>query len=71
MTAVQFCYWLQGFFEVRAASGEPGGSLSTKQADVIQRHLNMVFAHDIDPKAGGLEVQKKLSEIHAGTVARC
>ena len=64
MTAVNFCYWLQGFFEVRAASGEPGCSLSSKQAEVVQRHLALVFAHDIDPKAGGPEVQKKLDAIH-------
>lgn len=73
MTAVQFCYWLQGYFEVRAASGEPGGSISTKQSEVIQRHLNMVFSHDIDPQAGGPEVQHKLNDIHGskGSTPRC
>lgn len=43
MKSVEFCYWLQGLFEV----GEPT-TLNEKQVDVIKRHLNMVFVHEID-----------------------
>jgi hypothetical protein len=74
MTSRDFCYWLQGKIEI---DGEPK-PLSASQVDVIARHLKMVFVHDIDPKAGGIEEQKKLDEIHGdgvpfpvGTIARC
>ena len=43
MKSVEFCYWLQGLFEV----GEPT-ELNAKQTDLIKRHLNMVFLHEID-----------------------
>jgi hypothetical protein len=71
MTARDFCYWLQGFFEV--TGGNP--KLTSEQAETIQRHLSLVFAHDIDPKAGGPAVQKKLNDLHGGgdkdVVYRC
>lgn len=59
MTARDFCYWLQGFFEV----GEPP-ALSAKQTELIKRHLALVFIHEIDPQAGGPDVQKVLQDIH-------
>ncbi len=62
MTAENFAYWLQGYFELVGES--PYGSLTAEQVGCIKRHLNMVFHHDIDPKAGGPEVQKKLNELH-------
>ena len=58
MTSVEFCYWLQGFFEV----GEPH-TLNAKQTDLIQRHLNMVFIHEIDASYP-TEQQKALEEEH-------
>ena len=77
MTSRDFCYWLQGFFEIEEPGDNPvRQSLNPKQVDTIRRHLAMVFVHDIDPQAGGLEVQKKLNEIHWPTnqstvIARC
>lgn len=65
MTARDFCYWLQGKLEI---DGEPK-ALTAAQVEVIQRHLNLVFAHDIDPKAGGPDVQDKLNKIHSPGVA--
>jgi len=59
MTARDFAYWLQGLFEL----GSPK-SLDEKQTDLVKRHLALVFVHDIDPKAGGPEVQKILQDIH-------
>lgn len=44
MTSRDFCFWLQGFFEVNGQS-----DLSPAQVDVIRRHLNLVFKHEIDP----------------------
>jgi hypothetical protein len=65
MTARDFCYWLQGYIEI---SGDPP-PLTAAQVDVVRRHLGLVFAHDIDPKAGGPETQKVLNDIHGITVA--
>lgn len=51
--------------------------LDATQVEVIARHLRLVFAHDIDPKAGDAATQVKLNAIHSprpnldGVVARC
>ena len=44
MNTIDFCYWLQGYFEISGAS-----EISAEQAQVIQNHLNLVFKHEIDP----------------------
>lgn len=44
MTSRDFCYWLQGFFELQGTQ-----ALTVEQARIIQNHLNMVFVHEIDP----------------------
>lgn len=65
MTAVNFAYWLQGFFEISdAASGGTPYVITTTQVNVIKNHLNMVFVHDIDPKMGDKEHQDKLNKLH-------
>lgn len=38
MSELEFCYWLQGFFEV----GNPK-QLSPKQVQIIKDHLALVF----------------------------
>ena len=43
MTARDFCYWLQGVFEVHKAT-----TLNEEQVTIIKNHLGLVFAHDID-----------------------
>jgi hypothetical protein len=58
-----FCFWLQGFFEVHGTSNKDY-ALSPEQVDVIKKHLDMVFVHDIDPSMGGPEKQQVLNEIH-------
>jgi len=51
-----FAYWLQGYLEItKAACGEQPQSprtLNEWQIACIEKHLAMVFYHDIDPKAG-------------------
>lgn len=59
MKSRDFCYWLQGFFEL---SGSP--SLDSNQVEAIRNHLNMVFAHEIDPSFGGPEEQDLLNQLH-------
>jgi len=62
MTSRDFCYWLQGFFELRHAS--EGSALTTDQTKMIQQHLALVFKHEIDPSMGDQEHQEELNEIH-------
>ena len=62
MKAQEFCYWLQGYFELKSGPK----SLSREQADMIQRHLALVFKHDIDPSQGSAEHQAELNKIHFG-----
>ena len=40
MNMQDFCYWLQGFFEINDSN-----QLTPKQVDVIREHLNLVFKH--------------------------
>lgn len=61
MTSRDFCYWLQGLFELAETE-----SLSAKQTELIKKHLNMVFVHEIDPSMGGKAHQKKLDQFHHG-----
>lgn len=45
MESTNFCYWLQGFFELSDVR-----TLTEKQVQTIKNHLNLVFIHEIDPK---------------------
>lgn len=52
-----FCYWLQGFFEISKAV-----KLTEDQTQMVKNHLSLVFAHSIDtPDPTG-----KLQNIHDG-----
>lgn len=60
MTERDFCFWLQGFFEL---GGEAVPlSLNNHQTRQIKNHLNMVFIHSIDPQAG--DKAEALDEAH-------
>lgn len=65
MTSRDFCYWLQGYFEIDAmvAKGEHR-SLSADQIEMVKAHLAMVFKHEIDPSMGDEEHQDELNQIH-------
>lgn len=75
MTSRDFCYWLQGYFELREASPNTHQCVTFEQDEMIRRHLALVFAHEIDPQAGGPEEQAKLNVIHKpdpmGVSVRC
>jgi hypothetical protein len=60
MTAVNFCYWLQGFFEV-SLEDRP---ITVEQMTIIRQHLHLVFKHEIDPSLGDEEHIKELQQIH-------
>lgn len=59
MTSRDFVYWIQGLFEL----AEPL-TLNKKQVELIRKHLNMVFIHEIDPSMGDSEHQGKLTAAH-------
>lgn len=60
MNATEFCYWLQGLFEL----AEPT-ELNAEQTDMIRKHLAMAFLHDIDKRPSS-EEQEKLNNLHSG-----
>lgn len=59
MQSRDFCFWLQGFFEV---SGNT--EISATGVAIIRKHLNLVFTHEIDPSMGKPAHQIMLNEIH-------
>lgn len=61
MTSRDFCYWLQGCLEVGQLK-----ELDEKQTEIVKRHLNMVFKHEIDPSMGDEAHQEELRQIHEG-----
>jgi hypothetical protein len=62
MKSTEFCYWLQGLFELGAPT-----QLNAEQTDLIKRHLAMVFLHEIDKTYPEGE-QTALNELHSGKV---
>lgn len=55
MTPEQFCYWLQGFLEPRAASGKVESGITEGQVQMIAEHLNTVF-HKVTGKPSDRDV---------------
>ena len=45
MKSTEFCYWLQGFFELTQDTTH----LSKKQSYLIAKHLALVFEHEAHP----------------------
>lgn len=72
MKSTEFCYWLQGYFELRRGEAQAGVSLTHEQVEIIEKHLALVFKHEIDPSYGPSSHQNHLNQIHGGTEAfRC
>jgi len=62
MTSRDFAYWLQGFFEISGTN-----IIDVGQVEMIKKHLNLVFIHEIDPsinKQHTPEIVDKMNEIH-------
>lgn len=51
MQSRDFCFWLQGYFELGGANGP----ISHEHSALIKQHLALVFKHEIDPAMGGME----------------
>jgi hypothetical protein len=69
VTSRDFCFWLQGFFEIDGAmkTGIPRDQLglTNDQVDMIKKHLALVFVHEIDPAMGDKIHQDLLSSVHS------
>jgi hypothetical protein len=67
VTSRDFCFWLQGCFEMAKPGQEPAvQGFTADQALLIKKHLALVFLHEIDPAAGPPAHQEKLNEVHEG-----
>lgn len=70
MKATGFCYWLQGYFEIGSVITSEARKrpepLTSDQVTMIQRHLALVFKHDIDLSQGSPQHQADLQAIHDG-----
>ena len=58
MKPTEFCYWLQGYFELRE---DASPALTANQTAVIIKHLQLVFKHEIDPSYAN---SAELTKIH-------
>lgn len=61
MTSRDFCYWLQGYFELT----DDVGSISANRAVVIKKHLALVFKHEIDPSFADIDELKQIHNPHS------
>lgn len=70
MNSIDFCYWLQGYFEISGAK-----NLNTEQTDIVKNHLNLAFKHEIDPLRNSQTnaTDQQLQQIHDGNdgLMRC
>ena len=65
MKSHEFCYWLQGYFEIEECNDIPQKKgMTAEQTEMVKKHLALVFKHEIDPSYGDEDHQKELDEIH-------
>jgi hypothetical protein len=63
LSSRDFSYWLQGFLEInRAAEPLRARTFNESQIACIEKHLAMVFTHEIDPSFG--DTNAALDAIH-------
>ncbi len=70
MTSRDFCYWLQGWFELNTTIDHREGA-TPETLEMIKAHLNLVFKHEIDPsidKDHTPEEIDQLNKIHNNSV---
>lgn len=59
MTSRDFAFWLQGYFEISKQT-----QIMPNEVEMIKKHLNLVFKHEIDPSMGNKKHQQELNAIH-------
>jgi hypothetical protein len=50
MNERDFCYWLQGFFELDGGDDQARQGLTKEQVEMIKEHLALVFKKVTTPK---------------------
>lgn len=71
MTPENFCYWLQGFFEIKKViPGTNTISISDEQSKMIEEHLKMVFKIKQLKETTSLQIQPFPSQSLQGTTQR-
>ena len=60
MTSRDFCFWLQGLFELQNPQ-----QLTERQTTKLKQHLSLVFKHEIDQSMGPEAHQDELNAIHS------
>jgi len=65
MNPVDFCFWLQGHFEM---SGN--NSMTNDQVRIMKEHLDLVFVHSIDPARNSetTATEEALNQAHTPAV---
>lgn len=63
MTSRDFAFWLQGYFEI----ADPI-KIGEQEVNLIKKHLNLVFKHEIDPSMGDEKHQQVLNEIPSPSI---
>ena len=66
MTSRDFCYWLQGYFEIFAKAELRNNVLTEAQVDIIKNHLKLVFIHEIDPEHAQTVSPQVAQSVHDG-----
>ena len=62
MNSRDYCFWLQGFFEISETE-----ELTMKQTEIVKKHLSLVFIHEIDPSmSDDPKHQQALNDAHSG-----
>ncbi len=59
MTSRDFCYWLQGYFEI----SEPQ-EIGANETLMIKKHLALVFKHEIYPSMGDEQPKEEFNITH-------
>ena len=75
MNQTEFCYWLQGYFELTGADAT-NAPISPNQVQVIKNHLNLVFVHSIDPASAKetstpVDVLNAVHNLEDNSLMRC
>lgn len=70
MTSRDFCYWLQGYFELNEEL-QDGRGMGAGQTEMVKRHLALVFKHEIDPSIdkGRPGLAQAMQAIHDGKLS--
>jgi len=65
MNSRDFCFWLQGYFEISDAK-----TMTDEQVEVLKNHLRLAFVHEIDPlrESQTPASVKELNNTHDGVV---